>query len=337
MTRREVVELLETYASRNSAPVFEGVTVAGLAGRPDSRLALRTSAGEFVAKAVVVCTGAFQRPHRPAIAAGLPVTVRVMDAGEYRNPGEIEPGGVLIVGSGQTGCQLAEELQLAGLRVVLACGRAPWFPRRMDGIDTLAWLRDTTYFELPLSALPSPVDRLLSNPQATGIDGGHDLHFRTLQALGVQLTGRLVAVDAERFAFADDLNASVAFGDARYEEIRTLLATQLQARGLRVPEMPVPAPFRSTQRDSVAVRDISTVIFTSGFRPAYTDWVEFPVFDGLGFPITTDGATLVPGLFFCGVHFLRKRKSGFLSGVGDDATIVADSVSRFVRSSQPAQ
>ena len=332
LPRDHVVEFLERYSTSFAAPVFEGVSVTGLGAGSGSGFQLETSAGEITARAVVVCAGAYTRPHRPAIASAIPAPVRVMDAGDYRSPDDIDSGRVVIVGSGQTGCQLAEELQMAGREVVLACGRAPWMTRRLDGLDTFTWLDRTTFFDTPLAALPSPMARLLANPQATGRDGGHDLHYRTLQALGVRLAGRLASVDSQRITFADDLAASVAFGDARYDDMRTLLSTQLPTKGIAVPDLPDPAPFHARPVESVATSDVPTVIFTTGYRPDYADWIRFPIFDDLGFPITTDGATTVPGLYFCGVHFLRNRKSAILMGIGTDATIVADSLAHQPRS-----
>jgi putative flavoprotein involved in K+ transport len=171
--------------------------------------------------------------------------------------------------------------------------------------------------------------------QVTGQAGGHDLNYRTLQAMGVQLVGRLTGLEGYRARFADDLADSVAFGDARYADIRQLLTDQLGTARTPVPELPEPPPFRATAPPSLDLRDFAAVIFTSGYRPNYAHWVNFPAFDILGYPITNDGAsTVVTGLFFCGVHFLRKRKSATLFGVGEDAAIVAQSIAR--TRSQPA-
>jgi putative flavoprotein involved in K+ transport len=159
--------------------------------------------------------------------------------------------------------------------------------------------------------------------QATGARGGHDLHYRVLHDLGVTLAGRVERVEGSRVVFADDLQASVAFGDARYDDIRRLVAEACP----EAPPMPEPPPFAADPPASVDLHDFGTVLFTSGFRPDYLTWVDFPVFDPLGFPVVDDGLrTSVPGLFFCGVHFLRKRKSSLLFGVGEDAEIVAASV-----------
>jgi putative flavoprotein involved in K+ transport len=231
------------------------------------------------------------------------------------------------VGSGQTGCQLSEELHQAGREVFLACGRAPWLPRRPDGRDIVTWLKDTTFFDTPLSALPAPAARLGANLLVTGHHGGHDLHYRTLQTIGVQLLGRLTGVDGHRASFADDLADSVAFGDARYADIRDLLTDQLPTKGITPPELPDPPPFCADPPLELDLNRFGAAILTSGFRPDYCHWIRYPVFDAMGFPLTNNGAsTVVPGLYFCGVHFLRKRKSSVLFGVGEDAAIVAQTI-----------
>jgi putative flavoprotein involved in K+ transport len=325
--RDEIVRYLQRYASSFGAPVREGVGVDSLEPGPGGGFLLRTSAGELRAESVVVCTGAYQRPHRSEVANRFPHDVLVIGARDYRNPAALPPGKVLVVGSGQTGCQLSEELHESGREVFLACGRAPWLPRRPGGRDIVTWLKETTFFDTPLSALPSPAARLGANLLATGQRGGHDLHYRTLQAMGVQLLGRLAGVEGHRASFADDLADSVAFGDARYADIRKLLTEQLPTKGITAPALPDPPPFHADPPLELDLNGFGAVIVTSGFRPGYGQWVRFPAFDAMGFPLTDNGAsTVVPGLFFCGVHFLRKRKSSVLFGVGEDAAIVAQSI-----------
>jgi putative flavoprotein involved in K+ transport len=329
--RDEIVGYLEEYAVAEAAgEIREGTAVHRLGPGSLKRLLLDTSEGPLEADSAVVCTGAYQRPHRPAVVGAFPARVQVLDATEYRHPSVLPDGAVLVVGSGQTGIQIAEELHLAGREVVLACGRAPWGPRRMDGIDIVTWLTRVGFYEQPASSLPSPQARLVANLQATGAGGGHDLHYRVLQQLGVRLVGHLRGVDGDRALFADDLADSVAFGDARYGDVRRLLADRL---GDEAPAMPDPEPFHHDAETEVDLRGFGAVVLTSGFRPDYAGWVEFPVFDELGFPTVDEGlTTAVPGLFFCGVHFLRTRRSSLLFGVGDDARIVAGSVSALLDS-----
>jgi putative flavoprotein involved in K+ transport len=330
MPRSQIVDHLVAYAERFHAPVREGVTVTSLEAADNGTFLLRTAAGDIRARDVVLASGGYQKPHRPLAAAQLPASIRAIDAEDYVNPAALPPGKVLIVGSGQTGCQLAEEISEAGRDVSLACGRAPWIPRRLAGRDTIAWINDTPYFDARLADLPSPQARLLANPQMSGRAGGHDLNFRTLQAQGVQLLGHLIGVVDGRAHFAPDLAASVAFGDARYADVCELIRKTCAARSIRAPEMPPAPPFIAGVPETLPLTGVGTVIFTSGFRPDYASWAKFPAaFDDGGFPIQQDGSsTTVRGLHFMGVHFQRKRKSATLLGVAEDATVLAETIAK---------
>jgi putative flavoprotein involved in K+ transport len=327
MPRDAIVAHLESYARSFKAPVRERVAVTTL--QPiDGGFALSTSEGELHSKTVVVTTGAYQKAHRPAGAESLPGGLYAIDAESYRNADALPPGKILIVGSGQTGCQIAEELFEAGRDVFLACGRAPWITRRLGGRDFLAWLVETPFFDQAFGDLASPQARLAANPQASGHGGGHDLHYRTLQRLGVNLVGHFMGADSTRFHFADDLAASVAFGDSRYADVCSLIRRTCEGRGVESPDPSPPSSFTAAAPQSVDLAGFGAVIFTSGFRPDYRSWIHADdAFDDMGFPITHDGRSpVVPGLYFCGVHYLRKRKSSLLMGVGEDAAIVARSI-----------
>jgi putative flavoprotein involved in K+ transport len=329
MPKSEIVDHLVAYADNFRAPLREGVTVTSLESGEHGGFLLRTSVGEIRARDVVLATGGYQKAHRPLAAAQLPASVHAIDAEDYANPTALPRGKVLIVGSGQTGCQLAEEILEAGRDVSLACGRAPWVPRRLEGRDTIAWLNETPFFDVGLSDLPSPQWRLLSNPQMSGRRGGHDLNYRTLQAQGVRLLGRFIGVADGRAHFAPDLAESVAFGDARWADSCGFIRKACAGRSVRPPEMPVPPAFVGDAPESVSLSDFGTVLFTTGFRPDYASWVRFPkAFDDEGFPIQQDGSsTVVPGMHFMGVHFQRKRKSATFMGVGEDATVLAEKIS----------
>jgi putative flavoprotein involved in K+ transport len=325
--RDEIVAYLEAYAAGHAGEIREGVGVDALGPGDRGRLRLDTNDGPIGADAVVVCTGAYQRPHRPPAAAALPAGLLVIDAGQYTNPGALPDGEVLVVGSGQSGVQIAEELHVAGRGVTLACGRAPWSPRRLGDLDIITWLTRAGFYDQPRSALASPAHRLVANLQATGAAGGHDLHYRVLQAMGVRLAGHLAGTAGHRAQFADDLAESVAFGDARYADMRQILVDRLGAQGIAIPQMPDAPPFRCAPVHEVDLRGFGAVVLTAGFRPDYTRWIHFPVFDDLGFPIVGDDlSTAVPGLYFCGVHFLRTRRSSLLFGVGTDAALLARTI-----------
>ncbi len=280
------------------------------------------------ATSLVLANGAFQRPNRPAGAAGLPGDLLQIDVEEYRSPETLPPGGVLVVGSGQSGCQMAEELHEAGRDVVLACGRAAWAPRRIGDRDLVWWLVESGFLDATLASLPSPAARLGANITSTGHGGGHDLHLRTLRAQGVTLTGHFLSASDQTARFAPDLGETVAWADDRYRELMALVRKTADARGLPAPEIQDPEPFAPGAPEELSLANIGAVIFAGGFRPAYREWLPWPeAFDDLGFPVQQDGAsTVIDGLYFMGVHFLRKRKSSLLLGVVEDAPAVAQAI-----------
>lgn len=327
MPREEIVSFLERYASSFAAPILDRIDVTGLRSDRAGGFIVETSEGEMRTDAIVLATGAFQRPHRPP-AAEIPADVLVIDAEDYTNPEALPVGTVLVVGSGQTGCQIADELHRSGRHVIVACGKAGWAPRRVEGRDIVSWLVETPFLEHSVDDLPNPLARLAANFQVSGRDRGRDLHYRTLLADGVTLTGRFLGSCGSSIRFADDLQESVAWGDARYADICNLLKQAASNAGTRPPELPEPQVLRTDPPDEINVRDLGAVIFTSGYRPAYRSWVQFSeAFDDMGFPIQRDGAsTVVAGLYFMGTHFLRKRKSSTLFGMGEDAEIVARSI-----------
>jgi putative flavoprotein involved in K+ transport len=325
MPRDELVTHLERYATAIEAPVREGVEVGSVTPQPDGEFALATSGGDIAASAVVLCTGAYQRPHRPAGAATLPAALHQIDVEDYRNPGQLPPGQVLVVGSGQSGCQIAEELHRAGRDVLLACGRAGWGPRRMGGYDLFWWLHAAGDLDDRVEALPNPAARLTANLQASGQGGGHDLHYRTLQRMGVTLLGHFLGGEGRQARFAADLAEIVAFADQRNAKLMDGFRKAAIRLGLPDPEIPDPEPIEVDTPELVDLSGLGAVVFAGGFRPDYGSWVHCPgAFDELGFPIHEEGAsTVARGLYFVGVHYLRKRKSALLIGVGEDAAIVA--------------
>jgi putative flavoprotein involved in K+ transport len=328
MPRGAIVAHLANYARTFEAPVREGVNATALEPADGGGFFVRTSSGDIRARQVVLASGGYQKPHRPPVAARLPASLHVIDAEQYTNPAALPPGPVLVVGSGQTGCQLSEEIVESGRDTYLACGRAPWIPRRLDGRDTIRWIVETPFMDMTLADLPTPLARLGANPQTSGGRGGHDLHFRTLQALGVRMLGHFIGYEDGVAHFAPDVAESVAFGDARWSDLCGLIRKTCDARGVKPPEMAPPAPFEVRPTERIRLDGFGAVIFTSGFRPDYTRWVKFPsAFDDLGFPIQTDGSsTVVPGLHFMGVHFQRQRKSATFLGVAEDAAVLAERI-----------
>jgi putative flavoprotein involved in K+ transport len=328
MLRDEIVAYLEGYQGTFGLPVREGVEAMSVESAAEG-FRVRTTAGEFQARSLVLATGAYQRAHRPAGAETLPADLLAIDVDDYRNEAALPPGRILVIGNGQSGCQIAEELREAGRDVVLSCGKAAWVPRRLGGRDIFHWLVEIGFMTATAESLPTPAARLASNPTATGHGGGHDLDMRVLRTKGVVLAGRFLGASDHEVRFGDDLAASVAWGDERNRELMDRMRVTAGELGYPEPEIPEPEPFDPEAPDRVSLDGIGAVLFAGGFRPSYRAWLPWPeAFDEVGFPIQRDGAsTVVDGLYFVGVHFMRQRKSSLFLGVGEDAAIVASAIS----------
>jgi putative flavoprotein involved in K+ transport len=326
LPREQIIVHLRRWAASFGAPIREHAGVDSLRVTDDGFLA-QTQAGPVRARRVVACTGAYQQERRPEVADELAHHVPVVGATSYRSPDSLPDGRILVMGGGQTAGQIAEELLAAGREVVISPGRAPSMPRRVAGRDTVDWLLDAGFFEHTAANLPSPAARLGPNPIVTGRAGGHDLNLRTLAAAGAQLTGRVLGLDGDRLMVADDLGTSVASGDEGWQVICALIAQTAERMGLPTPELPELPPASIPVAPAPRLADLAGVVVACGFRPDYR-WIDLPgVVDEYGLPLQRDGmSTVVPGLSFVGVPWLRHRKSPLLMGVGEDAALVADRI-----------
>lgn len=282
---------------------------------------------------MIVATGAFHRAKIPAAGTGLPSRVLQLHAHEYRNPDQLPPGAVLLIGSGQTGVQLAEELQEAGRQVFLSVGRCGRAPRRYRGYDSFWWVRQLASrgpeFGTPLPSVtqfPEPRLRFAGNPHVSGHHGVHDTNLRQMAIDGIRLVGRFARADGERVEFASDLSDNLAFADRFFDDrFRTLCDTFAEKAGIEVgPDdcaWPTYEPPEVTELD-LAREGISTVLWTTGYEPDYA-WLDLPILDEFGVPRHLRGVTAVPGLTLVGLLWQHNNASANLSGVTLDAEYLA--------------
>ena len=325
MTKGAFVESLERYARQWDAPVETGVEVIS-ARRIGDGFALRTSAGDWTARAVVVATGHCDRPVIPFSAETLrgPLSIH---ASQYRSPGELPGGGVLVVGASSSGVQIADELARAGRLVVLSVGKHTRLPRTWRGKDIFFWLCEMGLMAQrqedlsdPESAQRQPSLQLAGRPDKANVD------LTTLQALGVELAGRVRGVGDREIAFAGDLGAHIAAAEAKQAR---LLDQIDRFAGAATPHRrePVAMPSAYTERLSLSDGSIRTVIWATGYARSF-GWLEPLALGADGELAHQGGVTSVPGLYALGFRFLRKRDSNFIVGVGADAKAIAAEISR---------
>jgi putative flavoprotein involved in K+ transport len=291
---------------------------------------LTTTVGDLTADRVVVATGPYQLPAIPPAAHRLPDGIEQLHSSQYRRPWQLPPGGVLVVGTGQSGCQIAEDLHLAGRQVHLAVGGAPRVARRYRGRDVVAWLHDMGYYDKGIDQFADADSvRLRANHYVTGRDGGHDIDLRAFAREGMRLHGRLTSVTGGRLTFADDLGPNLDRADQVSESIKDSVDSFIEASGADAPPgaryTPVWTPPPGPSQLDLERAGISAVIWSTGFGRDYR-WVDVPVFDGRGYPTHDRGVTNCPGLYFLGLPWLHSWGSGRFSGVARDAWFLADQI-----------
>jgi putative flavoprotein involved in K+ transport len=319
----EVVNWLEGYAALVKAPVREHTRVTSLDHQGD-RWRLRTDDRELRARAVVLATGPFQKPRVPAPSAGMPTTVLQIHAVDYRRPELLPDGAVLVVGSGASGAQIAEELLSAGRRTYVCVSRHRRVPRRFLGRDVFTWLVDIGLMDRTRADW---VDgRMPPTVLVTGVGGGHDVDLRDLEGQGAHLLGTLRGVATGELQLADDAETILAAADTMHDETVRAISRQAAAQGLDVPvQEPSPPPRPRVHPTALSLRDsgITSVIWATGYSFDY-DWVHAPGLDATGEPVQQRGVGQVDGLYFLGLHWMHTFKSGTFLGIGDDAAYVVD-------------
>ena len=331
--RDEILDVFESYTASQELPVRFGVDVTAvepLAGRPGylvRTIGADTIGADFEAQNVVVATGMYQRPKIPDFSSGLPTDVLQLHSGQYRNPASLPPGAVMVVGSGQSGCQIAEELYKSGRRVYHSIGSAGRAPRRYRGKDTYEWLVLAGFFDRTPDMLPSPKARFAPDPHLSGAGGGHTLNLHRFARDGVTLLGHLRGATDGRLDVAPDLHESLSKADQFEAQLVKLIDGYIAKNGLDAPEERLPElrdGFDQAVITELDVRTagITTVIWAAGYRFDFS-WVKLPVCDEDGYPVQERGVTRYPGLYFVGLPWLHTRKSGLLLGVGEDAEYIA--------------
>ncbi|MEO1210795.1 MAG: MSMEG_0569 family flavin-dependent oxidoreductase [Cyanobacteria bacterium J06638_20] len=330
MAKDAIVQYVRDYAQSFAAPVKEGVEVKRVYQLGSDRFAVSTSIGDYTADQVIIATGGYHTPCIPRLAERLPSTVTQIHSSAYRNPDQLPAGGVMVVGTGQSGCQIAEDLHLAGRPVHLCVGGAPRSPRQYRGKDVVDWLDQMGYYDMSIDEHPQKETiRHRTNHYVTGRDGGREIDLRKFATEGMQLYGRLQDVQGDRLIFQDDLAQNLDAADAVAESIKQTIDKFIAKNGLDAPEakpyQPLWHPAEPVLELPDVSRHISSVIWSTGFDTDFS-WVEIPVFDGRGYPSHDRGVTPIRGLYFLGLPWLYTWGSGRFSGVARDALYLADQI-----------
>ena len=329
LPRDAIVKYFEWYLQRHHLPVRYGVRVNAVERYGDI-YRVTTDTEVLEASHVVIATGSYQRPKIPAFSAALPGNILQVTTSTYRHPDLLPPGAVLVVGSGQSGSQIAEELLQSGRRVYLCVSSARWVPRRYRSKDIFYWLDKIGFFDRTVDQLPSPAAKFAALPQLSGSDGGHTLNLHLLARQGVKLLGRLQDAREGKLFLAPGLQENLVKGDQYAAEMTHRIDGFIEKTGIdapaeALPEMQDAYGVTEIQELDLKAAGITSVVWATGFTFDYS-LVKLPVFDGDGYPIQTRGVTAYPGLYFVGTVWLTRLKSSLFMGVAEDAAYIAGQI-----------
>lgn len=344
MVKDEIVQYIERYVDAFKPPVVEGVAVTQVERDDAGRFRIETTQGVVTANEIVIAVGGYHVPIIPSAASMVPPEIQQLHSVDYRNPESLPPGEVLVVGTGQSGCQIAEDLHLAGRKVHLCVGDAPRVARRYRGKDVVEWLDKMKYYDIPVEKHPLGAGvREKTNHYVTGRDGGRDIDLRKFALEGMQLYGRFEDIQNGVIRFGADLRKNLDGADAVSESIKNGIDKFIADNGIDAPVEDRYVPVWEPAADAVNCLDLnggqlSCIIWCIGFRTDF-NWIKEPIFDQRGYPGHERGITQAAGLYFLGLPWQHTWGSGRFSGIGSDAAYLAQHIVQRLSSAdmQPAR
>ncbi|KQT70109.1 FAD-dependent oxidoreductase [Methylobacterium sp. Leaf465] len=330
MRKDEIVAYLKAFVAKVNPPIREGVSVTRVERREDGIFSVQTSEGDYTADEIVVASGGYHTPIIPRMAEKLPGSITQIHSNQYRNAAQLPEGEVLVVGSGQSGAQIAEDLHLAGRKVHLAVGDAPRCARFYRGRDVVTWLADMGYYEMTVDNHPLRDGvRDNTNHYVTGRDGGRDIDLRRFATEGMKLYGLMEDYRDGSLRFRDDLKRSLDSADRTYNGINAAIDKYIAEKGIEAPEQehyaPVWEPGEPITSLALEGSGITSVVWCIGFSPDFR-WLDASVFNGSGNPKHRRGVTNEEGIYFIGLPWLNTWGSGRFGAVGRDAEHVVQAI-----------
>lgn len=332
--RDDLVGFLERYAGSRELPIRERTEVNSVERLSDGGFLVQTPDWQVRARNVVVCSGSMSTPRLPAMAADLDESITSLTATTCRNADALAPGAVVVVGSGQSGCQIVEDLLAAGRTVHLCVSKVARIPRRYRGRDLVSWWHDMGFLDVKVGDLPDPSAQYAAQAQVSGTRGGHTISLQSLARDGASLLGRVERVEGVLWHLRPNVEECVRFADEKRAEFKAAIDAYIDANDIAAPE-PEPDPYEPPMPDlrgsdrlerfDLEGQGVSTVIWCVGFGGDFS-WIRHDVLGERGLPIHEAGVSPVEGLYFVGFPWLSKRKSGILLGVSEDAGRIVDEI-----------
>jgi len=337
MVKDEIIGYVDRFVKKVNAPVLEGTTVTSLEKIGDL-FKIETSAGSITADSVVIATSLYSAPAIPRAAERLPDDILQIHTADYRNPDLLPEGAVIVVGSGQSGCQIAEDLHLAGRKVHMVTGNAPRCARFYRGRDVVDWLADVGQYDITVEHDGMTKKKHDTNHYLTGRDGGRDLDLRKFALEGMALYGRMEGVSNGKMLFAPNLKSNLDNADRVYNGINALIDRHIAEKGIDAPPASVYSPLWEPENEpaelDLKAEGITSVIWATGFSPDWS-YVGLPIFDGTGYPVQRRGVTGIDGVYVLGLPWLWTWGSGRFLAVGKDAEHVVGHLAGHLEDTPP--
>ena len=326
MSLAEVVKYFDDYVRRFDLPVHCDVEVYSVEKTPEGYL-VQTSEGDYEAHNVVIATGLYQSPNIPRLSERIPPDILQIHSMDYKNPSSLPDGAVLVIGTGQSGAQIAEELYQSGRKVHLSIGSAGRVPRRYRLRDINDWFTRIGMFDTEVESLEYPAEKFHPHPQISGKNGGESLNLHQFARDGVVLLGHVRDACDGRLIIAPDLTETLAKVDEFEMNALKMIDDYIARMGLSVPTETIQKLRDGYAQEVVTELDlksagITTILWATGYTFDFS-LVKLPIADPDGYPIQKRGVTDYDGLYFLGMPWLHNRRSGILFGVGDDAAYLA--------------
>jgi len=326
MSLAEVVEYFDDYVECFRLPVRCGVEVFSVEKVGDGYV-VRTSEKNYAAENVVIATGLYQSPKILPFSKEIPPSILQLHSMDYKNPSSLPEGAVLVVGTGQSGAQIAQELYQSGRKVYLSIGSAGRVPRRYRGKDINDWFTRIGMFDTKVEELKSAADKYHPHPQISGKNGGQSLNLHQFARDGVILLGHVRDAHEGKLILTPDLKETLAKVDQFETNALKMVDDYISRTGLDAPTETIPQLRDGYSQEVIPELDlkdsgVATVLWATGHTFDFS-LVKFPVIDADGYPIQKRGVTEYEGLYFLGMPWIHSRRSGILFGVGDDAAYLA--------------
>ena len=332
MNKNELIDYLEGFAKSFNAPLLEGIKVTEVSRSSAGKFQVETSDYSWTASQVILATGSYDVQKKPSFSDNLSPRISQIGSKHYKSPADIPEGMCLVVGTGQSGVQMMEDLWLAGRQVSLSVGSAPRSPRLYRGKDSTDWLYEIGEYSKSIDQQPDPkTTEAKTNHYLSGRDGGHEIDLRKFAQSGLALYGTVSKIEGEKIYFSPDLEANLDLADKSYLRICKLIDDYIEKNSIDAPAKPTFKKLWRPEKEVALIdakeKNITSVIWCTGFTPDYS-WLKIDCLDERGRPVHKRGVSNQEGLFFLGLNWLHTWGSGRFLSVADDAEYVVSQIAQ---------